>query len=119
MEVSAEVVQTLNIRAKRRDTFELNVSVTDSDGADFDFTTHTALMHVRDAASEDGTLLVTLTTADSSITLTDGTIALLKSAAGMDVEAGEYFYDLQITYPDGSVKTWLEGGFTVTDDVTV
>ena len=116
MKVNTDISQTLNITCRRRDTFSLNINVTDADDDDFDFTTHTGKMEVRDEAG--GTVLLTLQTGGSGITLTDGLIALLKDAATMNIAAGEYVYDLQVIYPDASVKTWFRGTFTVSEDVT-
>lgn len=114
--VSTDISQTLNIKARRRDTFSLSINVTDANGNNFDFTTHTASMNVMDAPG--GTTILSFATGGSGITLTDGNIALLKSAAAMNIAADEYVYDLQVTYPDASVKTWFKGSFTVNDDVT-
>lgn len=107
------------MKAKRRDTFEVNINFTDADGNDFVFTTHTAKMEVRTALANDGgTVLVTLNS-PSEIVMTTGRVQLIKDKANMDIDPGDYFYDLQITYPDATVRTWVQGAFVVTDDVTV
>jgi len=37
----------------------------------------------------------------------------------IEVPFGKYFYDLQVTYLDGSVKTYMEGSWEITPDITV
>lgn len=36
----------------------------------------------------------------------------------INIAAGEYVYDLQITYSSGQVKTYLHGEFIVSDDTS-
>ena len=36
----------------------------------------------------------------------------------MDLEVATYYYDVQITFPNGNVNTWVEGTITVTQDTT-
>lgn len=114
---SSDIAINLDIYAKRRDTFDLQVTVYDDSGNPYPFTTHTGKLEVRTApASENGTLILTLS--GSEVGLTTGYIILSKAAASMIIAPGEYVYDLQITYPTGKLKTWLSGAFVVTDDVT-
>lgn len=37
----------------------------------------------------------------------------------IDLAVGVYFFDIQFTFPDGKVKTYVEGQFLVTQDTTV
>jgi hypothetical protein len=53
-------------------------------------------------------------------------ISIINAASGeftldetiIDVTPNVYFYDIQITFLDGTVKTILEGTFTITQDVS-
>jgi hypothetical protein len=36
----------------------------------------------------------------------------------VDIAAGEYVYDIQIAFPDGEVKTYIAGDWTITQDIT-
>jgi hypothetical protein len=36
----------------------------------------------------------------------------------IDIPAGEYTYDIQITLSDGSVKTYIYGAWTIKQDIT-
>lgn len=55
--------------------------------------------------------------ADGAITIdSDNQFTIV--ARRLDVEAKIYCYDCQITFADGSVKTYLEGTWTVVEDVT-
>ena len=118
MEVSSDISQEAPITAKRRDTFDIAITVKDSNGGAYNFTTEVAKMQVRTAlASEGGTVLVTLDS-PSEIIMTSGSMQLTKDAASMTIDPGDYVYDLQVTLPTGKKKTWLTGAFVVTDDVT-
>lgn len=57
----------------------------------------------------------TLTAVDSNTALR---IDLELTAAQTEAITNPGNWDLQITYPDGSIRTWLRGTVTVTDDVT-
>jgi len=37
----------------------------------------------------------------------------------MDWDAGMYYYDLQLTWADGTIKTYVYGGVKVEQDVSV
>lgn len=81
-------------------------------------TGYTALMEVRNTA---GTLILTLSTANSRITLggAAGTITLTVDDA--DTEAltpGTYDYDLTLTSSGGTTTRLIEGVFTVHEAVT-
>jgi len=118
MQLSSDISVSVDITAKRRDTFDAAFEVVDSSGNPFTFSTHTAKMEVRETlASDGGAVLVTLNS-PSELILTAGLVTMTKDKASMDIAPGEYFYDLQITYPDTKLKTWAYGAFIVTDDVT-
>ena len=84
-------------------TFTGSVTLNDSNGVPVDLTGYTALMHVR-REKTDATPVLTLTTADGTITLggAAGTITLLVSAAvtaavEVDEDGESWAYDLFLT----------------------
>ena len=85
---------------------------------EMDLTGYTALMEVRDS---DGTLIVTLSTANSRIALggAAGTITLtVDDADTEDLDPGTYRYDLTLTSSGGTTTRLIEGVFTVAEAVT-
>lgn len=36
----------------------------------------------------------------------------------IDIDAKTYYYDIEITFPDGTVKTYVKGKWTVVQDIT-
>lgn len=65
-----------------------------------------------------GSLIKTLTDT-SGITVTDATGGIFKiDAFTMTWNAGEYFYDIQITDSSGVIFTYLQGTLNVIQDVT-
>lgn len=89
-------------------------------GTPVDLTGYTAAMQVRPAPTAE-TIIVELTTADGSITLTDeGDIHLvLDAAATALLPAGTYSYDLELTAgPGGDTRRLLRGQFEISAEVT-
>ncbi|MBV1952740.1 MAG: hypothetical protein KUG64_11175 [Cycloclasticus sp.] len=56
----------------------------------------------------------------TGITLTDPTngIFTIDEFTPITFEVGDYYYDAQITFTDGSIKTYVYGTFKVLQDVT-
>lgn len=60
-----------------------------------------------------------LSTENSGITITNATGGVFKINKFIcDIDAAVYRYDIQITFQNGDVKTYLAGTFTVLQDVT-
>lgn len=58
-------------------------------------------------------------TVDNSITITDGVNGnIILNSKIIDVAAGTYQYDLQITFADGRVRTYFNGKMIILQDVT-
>lgn len=70
--------------------------------------------------SIDSPVALTLTTANSSIVLsgapTNGTIQI--PPIKIEIPFAKYLYDLQVTYPNGVVKTYMSGTWTILPDIT-
>ena len=63
------------------------------------------------------TVLATLTEGDG-ITVGGASNNSIIINKVISLDAGEYKYDLQVTFSSGIVKTYLWGEFSVTDDIT-
>lgn len=106
------------ISIKQGDTFVLNMTWADSAGSPVDLTDCTAKMQFRSAAG--GSMLLELSTDNQRITLDAGTIDLLVDAATMSTfVTPKGVWDLQITFPDGTVETILTGTFITIPDITI
>jgi hypothetical protein len=68
-----------------------------------------------------GDYALRLSTVDDTITIPAGTAAdgiIVIPAQIIDIDAGVYYYDLEVTPDQGLPKTWLQGTMTVLQDVT-
>lgn len=67
-----------------------------------------------------GLIALNLTSvASAGITITNASGGLFKiNKQIIDIASGLYEYDIQITFADGSVKTWLSGDFLIQCDIT-
>jgi hypothetical protein len=104
-----------DISLRQGDTYDETYTVVDTL-----LTGYTALMQIRDSSgvvrvtcsSADATLLIAVGATDTVLT---PVITAVQTAA---LNSGVYYYDLQVTAPNGSVKTLLAGTVTVDADVT-
>ena len=83
-------------------------------------TGYSALMQIKRAV--DGTLIIELSSANGRIIVgtTDGKFTLnLTAAQTSALPMGNFVYDLQLTAPDGTVTTLLQGGFTINPQVSI
>lgn len=109
---------TYNITAYQGADFDRTFTITQS-GTALSLVGYTSAMQVREAA--DSTAYLLSLTSGSGITLggTAGTIAIAITAAQSSaVPAGSYAYDLEIINNSGVVTRLLQGGFTVSGNVT-
>lgn len=116
--INYTAAQELTLKTKRGDTFSPPaILVNVYSGSAYNFTDFHAEMQIKENKNDE-TALITLTDLNGGITLASGSISLYASAEDMDIEPGDYFYDLQLTHPTGVVKTWLQGVFQISNDVT-
>lgn len=109
---------TYNITAYQGADFDRTFTVTQS-GTALNLTGYSSAMQVREAA--DSTAYLLSLTSGSGITLggTAGTITVaITSAQSSAIAAGSYAYDLEIVSGSGAVTRLLQGGFTVSGNVT-
>lgn len=68
----------------------------------------------------DGVAILSLTSvASAGLTITNAAGGLFKiNQQIINIPEFNYIYDIQITFADGTVKTWVEGNFVVKCDIT-
>lgn len=105
-----------NIKIWRNDTWSQTFAIL-ADTTPVDLTGCTIVIQVRQTPSSANVDL-TLSTANSSISiggLNRNQITLNKK---VDISAGSYVYDMNVTFPSGEVKTYIWGNFIVQEDIT-
>lgn len=102
-----------DIKAYQGDTLSPTLTFTDDNDDPLNFTGVTFKMQIR---KKDGTLMQTLTQG-TEIVVTLPNIVVLNAI--INIEKGCYEYDLQGTYSNNTVVTFLGGGFEVTKQITV
>lgn len=107
----------LDVTCKEGDTFILQLLFKDDNGNLIDLTNYSFAMEVKKRARWSSTIL-----ANSVFTFTanaNGELDIEADASDMEVKAGCYKYDLELTNNStGVVETWLQGDFIITSDVT-
>lgn len=111
---SKQIPEPLDVTVYKGDTWEEQLQ--GAIGAvPIDHTGCTFLLQVRKKLG--GEVLETLTELDGiSIAGVDNDIVSIKKV--MDFEPGVWVWDIQITFPDGTVKTPRGGKFTLVNDVS-
>lgn len=108
-----------DIKVFKGDTFTFPVTVIDSQTKlPIDLTGASVLMQVK-VDKEDEISVLEISTANGRANVGNGIININVSDEVMGaIEAGVYFYDLQIVFLDGTKKTWLVGMFIITQDTS-
>lgn len=109
---------TYNITCFQGASFDRTFTVTQA-GTALNLVGYSSALQVREAA--DSTAYLLSLTSGSGITLggTAGTVLVtITSAQSSALDAGSYAYDLELTSSAGLVTRLLEGGFTVSGNVT-
>lgn len=67
-----------------------------------------------------GVIFLSLTSvASAGITITNAAGGLFKiNRQIINIDAGNYIYDIELIKADGTVKTYINGNFVITNDVT-
>ena len=69
--------------------------------------------------SPRGSAIFKFSTTDASITIANPTAGIIRfNEKKIDTEPGTYFFDIQITFPDASIKTILQDSWTILNDIT-
>jgi hypothetical protein len=105
-----------NIKIWRNDTWSQVFAIL-ADTTPVDLSGSTILLQVRPTPSSTSVLL-TLSTANSSISIGGANTNQITLNKIVDVVAGSYVYDMNVTFPSGEVKTYIWGNFIVQEDIT-
>lgn len=97
------------------------IFVSTIDDTPVDYTGYTAKMQVRRYQKDDSDLIITFDSATNGISLTSygwvAPYALPNQTTSLPL--GNFFYDIELTAPNGTVTRYLQGRFTVDGQVTV
>jgi len=120
LKANLDIAQRLDITCRKGDTFELVITIKDSEGSALDLSTYSDFnLDVRPTDEDTGTPVLEFTNSDFTGTNT-GTLTATKAYADMAaVESGTFVYDLQATDGNSVRTTWFYGLFTIIDDVTL
>lgn len=105
-----------NVKIWRNDSWAQVFAIL-ADTTPIDLSGSTILIQVRPTPSSTEVAL-TLSTADSSIGIGGVDSNQITLNKIVDIAAGNYVYDMNVTFPSGEVKTYLWGNFIVTEDIS-
>jgi hypothetical protein len=97
------------------------IYVSKIDGTAVNYTGYSGKMQVRKYQNTDSDLIYTFSTALGNLSLTSaGYVAPTATAAVTTAfPIGNYFYDIELTAPDGTVTRHMQGVFTIDGQVTL
>jgi hypothetical protein len=102
---------------KRGDTFNGRKISLERNGAPIDLTGAKIIIQFK--LSSSGVSKFEFSTKKETIYIPEPTNGeLIMMPRILNVPAGHYNYDMQITFPNGNVKTYLSGIWTILDDVS-
>ena len=79
----------------------------------------TIKMQLRKNYTDTSAALSLTSVSSAGITITDAETGQFKiNSQIIDIEVYNYVYDIQITLASGVVKTYVQGGFNITNEVT-
>jgi hypothetical protein len=105
-----------NVQIWRNDTWAQVFAITANSVA-VNLTGSTITIQVRKTASAS-TIDLSLSTADSSITIGGASSNQITLNKKVTIAAGSYLYDMNVAFPSGLVKSYVWGTFFVQEDIT-
>lgn len=103
-------------KAYRNDSYQQVISILDGSGNPISLATADVKLQVR--THSDGDVLLTMSEG-SGITVGGAGNNVITISKIISIQTGgKYYYDLQATFADGTVQTYLRGQFIVTEDIT-
>lgn len=106
-----------NLTFYQGDTWILQFRLKDSTGHYIDLTGATPTAQVRQTQASSSVSATWTCTLDNQTTNAGGVTMVLASGTTTAL-TGTYVYDVQLTYSDATVKTYLYGNITVINEVT-
>lgn len=111
----------LNLKIEQGASFEKTLTWKNPDGTPVDLTGATARMHARAKVNSPGTPLLDLSTENGGIVLggTAGTVKIvLTDAQTAAIDWTAAVHDLEVRFPSGFVRRLIQGGISVSPEVT-
>jgi hypothetical protein len=107
-----------NFKHKRGDTFKAVNFQYKLNGTPIDLTAATVRMQLRKECG--GLIALNLTSiANDGITITNAASGMFKiNKQIINIAEYDYLYDIQITFANNTVESYLDGVFTITCDIT-
>jgi len=105
-----------NVKIWRNDTWSQTFAIL-ADVTPVDLSGSTILIQVRPTPTS-ASVELTLSTANSSISIGGVSRNQITLNKKVEVAAGTYVYDMNVTFPSGEVKTYIWGNFIVQEDIT-
>jgi len=105
-----------NVKIWRNDSWSQTFAIL-ADTTPVDLSGSTILIQVRPTPAST-TILLTLSNANSSISIGGTNRNQITLNKIVNVVAGSYVYDMMVTFPSGEVKTYLWGNFIVSEDIS-
>ncbi len=105
-----------NVKIWRNDSWAQTFALL-ADTTPIDLSGSTILIQVRPTPSSS-VVALELTTDDSSIGIGGVDSNQITLNKIVDIAAGTYVYDMNVTFPSGEVKTYLWGNFIVSEDIS-
>jgi hypothetical protein len=105
-----------NVKIWRNDSWAQTFALL-ADTTPIDLSGCTILIQVRPTPTS-ATIALTLSTADSTISIGGANRNQITLNKKVDVTAGSYVYDMNVTFPSGEVKTYIWGNFIVQEDIS-
>lgn len=103
-------------KAYRNDSYQQTISILDGSGSPISLATADVKMQIRNYP--DGDVLQSLTQGNGiTVGGANNNVITISKIISIQV-GGKYYYDLQATFADGTVQTYLRGQFIVTEDIT-
>ena len=103
-------------KAYRNDSYEQTITLLDGSGNPISLATADVKMQIR--THPDGDVMQVLTEGDGITVGGANNNVITISKIISILTGGKYYYDLQATFADGKVQTYLRGQFIVTEDIT-
>jgi hypothetical protein len=105
-----------NIQLWRNDSWVQTFAIT-ADNVAVDLTGSTITIQVRKTANATAVDL-SLSTGGNGITIAGASNNQIVLNKVVNIAAGNYLYDMNVTFPSGVVKTYVWGTFLVQEDIT-
>ena len=109
-------LQFTHIKGDTFDEVAFQLKIND---ADVNLTGAIIRMQLRKSYSDTSAALSLTSVSSAGITITNAAEGRFKiNTQIIDIEVYNYVYDIQITLASGVVKTYVQGGFNITNEVT-